>query len=425
MLKVGIAIKNITPPVGVDLSGYAARAQPSTGKLDDLFARIICLDKDGQKIFWIHCDLVGFGNELAASIRADAAASLSTAEENVFLSATHTHSGPATTLYRFCGDIDEDYVRVLQGIIQEGVNEAAVGLRAVKCRFVEASLDSISRDRRRPGPSSHVDTALPVLVLESEDGAAQVIIANYAVHNVGLSHVNRLISADIAGFAAQLASLEMPGQPVVLVTNGGCGNINPIEKSDDYTQVKKLGTILGQEIVKAGQASTPCAIDSLAIAFQEMDLQLEEPTRAELEKSIDAHRRVFMKSGRNFIDRRVFEAYCVWYAQTKEILERKRAFPTTKARVQVLKLGPAIFVGVNMEVFSSMATQLRQITGHQQVYVVGYANGSAGYLAPQQVYDEGGYEVEAAHKFSGHLRTARGNFEKILAAAVEMIEKMS
>lgn len=59
-LKVGASQLDITPEPGVELSGFAARIQPSIGVLDPLFAKALYLGDGGERVLWIHCDLVGF-----------------------------------------------------------------------------------------------------------------------------------------------------------------------------------------------------------------------------------------------------------------------------------------------------------------------------------------------------------------------------
>ena len=43
----------ITPPVGVDLAGFAARQGPSIGVHDDLYARGLYLEADGERLLWL------------------------------------------------------------------------------------------------------------------------------------------------------------------------------------------------------------------------------------------------------------------------------------------------------------------------------------------------------------------------------------
>ena len=96
-MRAGTSEKIITPEVGIELSGYLARMQPSTGKYDDLFARTLYLESAGKQLVWILCDLIGFSNELAWSIRNLVAKKLSIDPLYVVLSATHTHAGPVSS----------------------------------------------------------------------------------------------------------------------------------------------------------------------------------------------------------------------------------------------------------------------------------------------------------------------------------------
>ena len=56
-----------------------------------------------------------------------------------------------------------------------------------------------------------------------------------------------------------------------------------------------------------------------------------------------------------------------------------------------------------------------------RTYVVGYANGDIGYLPPQEIYAEGGYEVDMAYKFYGHFMVAAGGFEQVRRRALALL----
>ena len=108
-------------------------------------------------------------------------------------------------------------------------------------------------------------------------------------------------------------------------------------------------------------------------------------------------------------------AYDDWRAETLALLAAERAPQTEAADLQVIRLGPASLVAIGAEVFSHMAVDLRRACG-PRTYVIGYANGDAGYLPPAAVYAEGGYEVEMAYKFYGHFMLAPGAFELLADA---------
>ena len=62
---LGTSQIDITPAPGGELSGFAARVQPSLGVLDPLFAKALYLAKGKERLLWIHCDLIGFDREIS------------------------------------------------------------------------------------------------------------------------------------------------------------------------------------------------------------------------------------------------------------------------------------------------------------------------------------------------------------------------
>jgi len=89
-LRVGAAQIDITPDGPIELSGFAARTQPSDGVLDRLFAKSLYLeDETGQRFIWLHADLIAFHQPFVKEFRAWAADQLHIPPANVLLSTTH------------------------------------------------------------------------------------------------------------------------------------------------------------------------------------------------------------------------------------------------------------------------------------------------------------------------------------------------
>src|SRR5439155_21304118 len=102
-MNVGAAEIDITPDFPVDLSGFASRTQPSVGVLEPIFARAMYLDDGGEKLLWIACDVVALERTFIDDFRAWAGRELQLKPHQVLLSATHTHSAPATIHLNACG----------------------------------------------------------------------------------------------------------------------------------------------------------------------------------------------------------------------------------------------------------------------------------------------------------------------------------
>lgn len=420
--------KLITPAVGIELAGYLCREQPSTGKYDELYAKVLLLKDEFSQLAWIHCDLLCFDYALAWEIRRKIALMLNTKPANVMLSTTHTHAGPAASYFRKCGALDASYVEFLRQALYEAVQEAEQKYEQVSLHFMETKLEGVSIDRTAgAGKQGHVDNRLPVLALKRVDtGGYMALIANFAMHNVGLSHVNRLISADIAGYAASKVKAQAEGQPVVFVTNGACGNINPASKTDDYSGVQKAGTALAEAIIEAAKNLKSLEDCRISVADFELPLPVEQIDMAQLDEILARHEREFASRENSFCLEELREVIRDWGNQTRAIIAKGLPAEPYLAYVQIFKLGGITWVGINAEVFSQMGDDVRALSAEENLYIVGYANGTLGYIAPRESYKTGGgYAVREAYKFyGGHFALAAGGFELLRERIVETLSAM-
>jgi hypothetical protein len=417
-MKCGASTVTITPPVGVDLAGFAARQGPSTSVHDDLRGYGLYLEDGDERLLWLHADLIGFDPALVADVRKALAAQSGLEARQVLLSATHTHSGPATVFLRHCGAMDVGYLAALRGYLLDVAREAIANAQPVTLGFAEGRC-TLGQDRRPPSPLSHADPALPILAFQRKDGSYAAVIANYAMHNVCLPAENRRISGDMAGAAARHLLRVLPGQPAVLWTNGGCGNVNPPASSKDFGVMEQFGRRLGVTAAYALQAHGEAYPDAvLTSASDTVHLPLITMTVAEIEAEYE--RAMQELEPDTLFYNNAAAAYEEWRTETLTLVESNATPQTVSMEVQVVRIGPARFVALAAEVFSRLAVELRA-ANDPHTYVIGYANGDIGYLPPREIYAEGGYEVDMAYKFYGHFMVAPGSFEQARDRALALM----
>jgi len=93
MLKGGCAKVNITPPLGIPLIG--SYGKPSDDVLDELHAKALVLNDGSTTIAIVSVDLLYVPlEEITNPIRKIIKDKIGIPEQNVFICATHTHSGP-------------------------------------------------------------------------------------------------------------------------------------------------------------------------------------------------------------------------------------------------------------------------------------------------------------------------------------------
>ncbi len=93
-LTAGAAKAEITPETGAPLGGFGKRhGKASRGMHDPLYARSIAVSRNGHAFVFLSLDLVLVDAELRSEIMKKISREIPLAEEQVLITATHTHSG--------------------------------------------------------------------------------------------------------------------------------------------------------------------------------------------------------------------------------------------------------------------------------------------------------------------------------------------
>jgi len=107
-LQVGYARVNINPMLGIPVAGYFIPRYASA-ILDDLESSALALTCGDKKILMISVDSCGINADMVNRYRQRIAEGAGIPAENIFLSATHTHTGPMNVSR---GSFPEDVTRL-------------------------------------------------------------------------------------------------------------------------------------------------------------------------------------------------------------------------------------------------------------------------------------------------------------------------
>ena len=91
-LYAGVNETNITPPIGVWMSGYGFRPSGATHIHDELYARALVIDDGTTRLVLISADIIVFAPDMVERLRTQIAEALHTQPHCVMLHATHTHT---------------------------------------------------------------------------------------------------------------------------------------------------------------------------------------------------------------------------------------------------------------------------------------------------------------------------------------------
>ena len=281
-LLAGAARVDVTPPPGVRMYGYGARGRNvSTGVHDPLYAKAIVLDDGARTVAWVALDLGYADKPLTRDVRA--AVSEALGFDDVFLTASHTHSGPA-----FVADFPtaaSPWVAELRRKIAGAVVEAYGARREVRMGVAWGQVD-LGHNRRRVRadgtvemfwenregvPTSPVDPAVAVVAFDTPDGEPVATLINLAIHPVVLGPDNLDYSADFPGAMNALVERRVGGLAIFL--QGAAGDINPFWDKTPLDegareQTRRMGEAAGAEVVRVRSEAAFTVVDAVAVAAE-------------------------------------------------------------------------------------------------------------------------------------------------------------
>jgi hypothetical protein len=443
-LKAGAAETVITPPLGIDLTGFGGRPGPGDGVHSDLYARALVLELGADRLAVVAVDVLGLDFDLVRRTRALIQEGAGIPGERVLLNTSHTHAGPAVNSLRGLGERDEAYADLLCRLIAGTVRRAADRLEpaALSCGQAPAPIGRNRRQRNPEGrmtigenPGGAYDPNVYVLRVDGADGRPRAIGFCHACHPVVLGNHNTRFSAEFPGEAVRtLRRCRVGGgrDGLPFFLQGCCGDVNPVRRGDEEA-VRVTGTLLGAAAAVAAESAVPVAIERLGARSVTLDLRLEDPPAvgeaeatlaAERERAAEMEQRQ-REGSANRGQLSVARAMVAW---AEEVLAWSREGNVPRSapfEIQVFRLGDVAIIAMSGEVFLQYSDTLRARSPFAHTLALGYSNGCIGYVPTADAYPEGGYEVTTAYRYYDTLMIRSDCERRILDTAGDILRTLA
>lgn len=434
-LVAGAAVADITPAGPVFLFGYPNVLRWSSGVSDPLLASALFLSDGETSVLFIAANLIFIGTGHAREIRKRIAARVPVPAQNILISATHTHSGPATIDYlsnghdRVVPKADSAYLHLVADRIVDAAVRAFAAVEPARVGLGVANGKGVGTNRRDPlGPA---DPEVPVLLVsraQSNTHIAAMLV--YSMHPTVLHEDSTLISGDFPAFTVQYLQRHGLGADCpVLYHTGPCGNLSPrhVISNHSIAEARRLGEMLGQAVASA-LPGIPLHDHAKIVCDRRL---IELPLRAfdaipDAEAKLAAALRRLESLRQSRASRaRVRTAECDAFGaqETLTLAIAATEHPDQVARVaascmpaevQLIRIGSWNFVGWPGEVFVEYALEVKARCPN--TYLINYANGELqGYLVTAQALEEGGYEASNA------IFRSPESAELLVAATVDLL----
>lgn len=394
----------ITPPIGVDLSGYfAPGGRASTDVHDHLMAQALVLDDGETRVALVICDLLAVTPDFVAPVRELIHERTGIPPAHVMVACIHSHTAPATASMQDIGEADMPYVRMVARHVAGAVAASVGKLRPARLSVARGEHPGLAWNRLG---RADVNPALAVVRIDDDAGAPLALLAHYACHPVILGP-KTIISADYPGTLRRHLRREYPG--VILFANGAAGDIDPITNrvawgQGTFEDVERTGAALAVDVWEAAQRAAPVHGAKIQVRRAAVRLAYDVPApeairariaqyEAEIEAQGEQPERFTEVIGEAQMPR-------FWLRHYKSLAERLEAGETLDYKdieMQAFVIaGELALLALPGELFTAAGRAVQAASPHAHTLPVCYANGAYGYFPPPVEFETAGYAATLA-----------------------------
>lgn len=417
-MKIGFAKRDITPPVGTGLGGYAGY-RPCTGVHDPLYCRAVVLEQSGIRYALAALDLLCADESLCQKI-AERVSGLGIARNRLVVSAIHSHSapvgvipgeGPLASINRVILPESPGFDAYMGAVIDaaaEAIAEAANHLEAFLVRSTRGPLPPVGSERHT---GAQADGGLTVVQCRTDSGRT-LTLYNFPCHPTVMSPSNLLVSRDLVGGIE-----ERLGTDMAVFLNGAAGDISTrfTRRESSFAECARMGAVAAEAILALMESQTfapPSPLTGIAadVVLQARQTEPEETAREQLAQAT-ARWKQAEAAGADPGTLRILKSYVEGAGVNLEFSQTMGNIRRLRLPVRVFRFAGIHFVTVPGELYSTLLPE--------DASPICYANGYYRYIADRNAYDAGHYEALAAILARGEGETLKEEIYQLLSQLQE------
>lgn len=428
-MKIGFSVCDITPQLGIYLTGYGQPERLAESVHSPLQASIMVMEENGQQAAIIGLDWCFVDWKLTQAIRKEICKVTSIPEEHILLACSHTHSAPHTTYARTLGRTAVDpeekgikYVFDSIPVIAGAVKEAHGKLRECKAAFGHTLSDTgVSRRGTDENgkvtwfiedPEQICDRNMTVVCFRDVETDENLgILIHASAHNTAMGAISREISSDWCGVMKRRVRNKYD-VPVVFV-NGALGDTGP--RTNTWRGINPglhgFSAGGGDGTASAEEVGYRAASDALRVLEDMRDFREKLPLKIqvsqlnipqELSMSREEAQAVLDRFDKNAEDEvepdTDYQVAKMVYAAWNKPFEPERIVEQT-----LISFGPMAIVPFPFEMFSIFSLRLRKYGPFEYTLMISNTNGRNAYLPDRGAFAMGGYEVQCLRTVNAYV----------------------
>ena len=444
--QIGVASRDITPPVGIYSRTWGSAAHDrAEGVHRPLVATCMVLrNLSGSTEFvLITMDALVFWPLAADEIRSAVQSQFGLQPQQVIFHPSHSHSAPflaARHTDRPGGELIKPYLAKIRGICCELVGAARSAAReaVLTWAYGRCSLafnrDAVDAATGRDICGLNLDEKADdtVLVGRACDMAGTVIatIVNYACHPVSLGGANRLLSPDYVGAMRELVQKETGGAPCMFL-HGASGDMTPRRSYEPNVEAaEQNGRELGYAALSTLASMFPPGKQLSYVGIEESGTPLgvwRLTPKTEMSSELTSQVVTSQLQVRDLPTRTEIEAKLAVATERYAIERLERALgqrdivgdgDVSDFQFTVWRLGDAFVVSTPAEPYSRFQVAVRARFPDTTVAVMNLSDGTTTYLPKATSFGRDVYQVRVA-------LFEKGSLDQVTAEACSAISAMN
>jgi neutral ceramidase len=431
--KAGFARLDVTPPFGVNISGYYEQ-RVADGILDNLYASAIAVSDGFNTAVIISADVIGIPQVKMNDYRKSVAERNSISFEAVFIACTHTHTGPVLANGLFADD--PNYNNYLERRLSDVTALAIQDLKPASAsigRSVASGISFVRRFRMKNGkiqtnpgvgnqnvlePIGTPDETVQLVRLH-RDNAEEILLVNFQVHPDVIGGTK--FSADYPKFVRDTLEKSLDNVHCIYF-NGAQGDTNhinvfttPDKANRGYEHSKHMGRCIAGAVLQIFTKTSPVSSEQIKFGQQ----SIEVPSNRVDKSMIPAAENIIAlhKAGRDEeIPFKGMELTTV-VAEAHRIKRLENGPDAFELPLTAISFGDVSIAGVPGEPFTDIGRSIKSGSPFEMTFVCCCANGYEGYYPMKPAFDEGGYEARSS-------KYKPGVAEAIIAGSVDLLKKL-
>jgi neutral ceramidase len=444
-LEAGVARTRLSPPWGVELSGWGYYLGRTWQRVrDHTAATALVLEDEGRAVAVVAVDLMYADAEFTQAVRREAARHTGLSPEAICVGCSHSHNTPTAALIRGAGEVDPEYRAWAARQAATAVTLAWRQRQPASLSAGKAEVIDWTYNRTREG--GPVDTRLSVWRIDTRDGRPLAAVVNFQAHPTILMGLGpHDLSRDFPGQVTDMLEASLPGL-TALYLQGSCGDVNFHVRYNEPGYCHEPGQAVGGLALHALASARPVGGRGVAAVVRQAVLPTRRWTPEEVHSAreegeyrlktgdttgwLDGLARVVVNQPARLPERyggdvtqavRAVARFGVeWSEQALADLDTRPETLTTE--VQAIRAGDAWLVSNGSELFTTLAQAVRRDWPHDDLMIVGYANDSIGYVPDAHDVERRSYAAYQSPRFKNQFPFTSASGMALVRSMVDALE---